>query len=63
MEIIIVVFGTLILPIIVIVGLFILGKKYTKETKQKDNLMETMENIIEMKNKMIKQLKSFRLFN
>lgn len=61
MEVIIIVLGTLIIPTVVIVLLLVIGRKYSTETQRKEKLFNSMENIIEMKDKMIKQLKSFRL--
>ncbi|MFZ6011182.1 MAG: hypothetical protein ACOYXT_12620 [Bacteroidota bacterium] len=62
MEIFIVIFASLIIPLAVISILVLVGRRLAKETRQKDQLVATMENIIEMKNKMIKQLKSLNPF-
>jgi hypothetical protein len=63
MEINIIIFDTSVIPVVVIVVLILIGRRYKSETQRKDELVNTMENIIEMKNKKIKQLKSFRLLN
>ncbi len=63
MEIFIVIFGTLIIPFVILIGLMILGRKYSDESARRDRLLNTMENIIEMKNKMIKQLKAFKILH
>ena len=61
MEIIIVILGTLIIPATIIIILIFMGHKYSIETQRRDKMVNTMENIIEMKNKIIKQLRSFRV--
>lgn len=61
MEIIIVILGTLIIPATIIIVLIFMGRKYSIETQRRDKMVNSMENIIEMKNKIIKQLRSFRV--
>ena len=48
------------MPVIIGIGILVMVFKYSKETERKNKLVETMENLIEAKNKMIKSLKSIR---
>jgi hypothetical protein len=61
MEIFIIVFSALAMPIAIGIGILIMVHKYSQESERKNKLMNTMENLIETKNKMIKALKSLRL--
>ena len=63
MEVFIVIFGTLMMPGVILICLMFLGRKYSDESARKDRLVDKMENIIEMKNKMIKQLKALRILH
>jgi hypothetical protein len=49
------------MPIAIGIGILIMVHKYSQESERKNKLMNTMENLIETKNKMIKALKSLRL--
>lgn len=61
MEIFVVIFGTLIVPFAILICLAIIDRKYSDEIDRRDRIVNTMENIIEMKNKMIKQLKALKI--
>jgi hypothetical protein len=63
MEIFIVIFGTLIIPFAILICLAIIGRKYSNEISRKEKLVNTMENIIEMKSKIIRQIKALRILH
>ncbi|HEY8937493.1 MAG TPA: hypothetical protein VIM65_19845 [Cyclobacteriaceae bacterium] len=57
MEIFLVIIASVFIPIVVILGVLWLGRKFKAQQKEKDKLVDTLEEIIDLQSDSIKRLK------